>query len=191
MTGVAGPFLIASLLVAVGGAAKLVAPSATGRALAGVGLPGRPAVVRLLGAAELAVGAAAAAVGGRVLPAIVAAAYVAFAGFVIVALRAGERVSSCGCFGSAATPPSRLHVAVNLALAAVATVAAATDLAPLNDVLAGQPLAGVPFLGLSALGLVLVYALLTLLPQVLDRRAPSPSAPAFALSGAPTGGSST
>ncbi|MCB0995683.1 MAG: hypothetical protein KDB21_11365 [Acidimicrobiales bacterium] len=185
MSGVVGPFLIASLLVAVGGAAKVVAPTSTTRALAGVGVPTRAWMVRALGVTELALGALAAPIGGRILPGLVAVAYVCFALFVVVALRAGDRVASCGCFGSATTPPSRLHVAVNLVCAGVAAVAAAADLDPLADVLADQPLVGVPFLALAALGLGLVAAVLTLLPQVLDRSPATPAVPTFAISGGP------
>ena len=61
-------------------------------------------------------------VGGPVFAALVAVSYLAFAGFVVVALRSGAPISSCGCFGKVDTPPSLVHVVIDLVLAAVAAV---------------------------------------------------------------------
>ena len=83
----AGPFAIAAVLLAVGGAAKAVRPRDTAQALTAVGirfprvLPAR-VVVRIGGAVEAVIGVAALLVGGPVLCALVALSYLAFAGFV-------------------------------------------------------------------------------------------------------------
>ena len=56
----------------------------------------------------------------RCFAALVAVSYLAFAGFVIVALRSGAPISSCGCFGKVDTPPSVVHVVLDVAFAGVA-----------------------------------------------------------------------
>jgi hypothetical protein len=164
----AGPFLIAATLLAVGGLLKAAHPSDTANALRAVGLPGAPLLVRVGGAAEAAVGLAALATGGRAAAALLAVSYTAFAAFVLVALRHGTPLASCGCFGKDDTPPTRLHAVLN-AGAAVAGVAVALDPgAGLVDVMGSQPLAGVPFVLLLACGVGLAYLALTSLPRLLE-----------------------
>ncbi len=176
MEVLAGPFFIVALVVAIGGAAKVVAPHPTVRALRAVGLPGRVPLVYAMGASEMALGSIAVAYGGSVSAALVAVAYLAFAAFVFAALRTGG-VASCGCFGQAETPPSVVHVVVNLASAAVAGAAAGTgDVRGFTETAGDLPLAGVPFVVLVAVGVYLVHALLTVVPSVLAAAGPSPSA---------------
>lgn len=99
---------------------------------------------RLLGAAEVVLGAAALVLGGRLMALAVAAAYAAFAGYVVLALRRGA--ASCGCFGAEeTTPPSRRHVAIDGALAVSAAAAALTATAAPVDVAAATPLNGVVY----------------------------------------------
>jgi hypothetical protein len=168
----AGPFAIAAMLLALGGAAKAVRPRDTAQALAAVGIrlprvaPAR-LVVRVGGAVEAVVGVAALLVGGPVLCALVAVSYVVFAGFVFVALRTGAPISSCGCFGKVDTPPSIVHVVLDLAFAGVAAGAAFTGGVALPDVLRDQPLLGVPFLMLLAIGCSLVFLAFTALPKTM------------------------
>lgn len=177
MDTLTGPFAIAALVVAVGGAAKLLSPEPTADALAALGGPSNPLVARVLGAAEITLGASALAYGGPMLAALLAAAYAAFAAFVLVARRNGG-VASCGCFGRSDTPPSLLHVGVNLVGAGVATVASLAGLPDLTDVLADQPAVGVPFVLAVLTGSFLVYALLTVVPEVIA--ASPPATPAVA-----------
>ena len=114
------------------------------------------------------IGVGALAVGGPVFAALVALSYLAFAGFVAVALRAGSPISSCGCFGKVDTPPSSIHIVIDLAAAAVAmTVALAGDVVALPDVLADQPLLGIPFIILVITGIYLVFLSFTALPKTL------------------------
>ncbi len=172
MSVLAGPFAIAAVLLAIGGAAKAVRPRDTALALTAVGvrfprlLPGR-VVVRVGGALEAVIGATALLVGGPLLCALVALSYVAFAGFVLVALRTGAPISSCGCFGKVDTPPSVVHVILDLAFGGVAAAAAIVGEVALPDVLVDQPLLGMPFLLLLVIGCALVFLAFTSLPKTL------------------------
>ena len=172
MSVLAGPFSIAAVLLAAGGAAKAVRPRDTAQALSAVGLtfprvfPARVAV-RLGGAIEAAIGVAALLVGGPILCALVAVSYAAFAAFVVVALRTGAPISSCGCFGKVDTPPSVVHVVLDAGFAGVAAGAAFTGGVALPDVLADQPLAGVPFVLLVVIGCSLVFLAFSSLPKTM------------------------
>ena len=172
MSVLAGPFAIAAALLAIGGALKAVRPRDTALALTAVGLrlprflPAR-VLVRLGGALEVVIGVGALVTGGAVFAALVAASYLAFAGFVVVALRSGKPISSCGCFGKVDTPPSPVHVVIDLAFAGVAVAAAIVGDVALPDVLGDQPLLGIPFLFLLAIGLYLVFLAFTALPKTM------------------------
>jgi hypothetical protein len=168
----AGPFTIAAVLLAVGGALKAVRPRDTAQALVAVGLrfpryvPAR-AAVRIGGAVEVVVGLGALITGGPVFAALVALSYLAFAAFVAVALRRHAPISSCGCFGKVDTPPSIVHVVIDLGATAVAAGAAVVGGVALPDVLADQPLFGIPFVFLVLIGLSLVFLAFTSLPKTM------------------------
>jgi hypothetical protein len=167
MTVVAGPFAIAAALLALGGVLKAWRPHDTATALRGVGLPVSPLLVRAGGILEAGIGAAALVTGGTVSAVLVALSYTAFLAFVVVALRRDVPVATCGCFGKVDTPPSRVHVAVNLVAVAAAVTVALDPGAGIVDTLRAQPLAGVPYVLLVALGVSLVYVALTSLPRTL------------------------
>ena len=114
MSVLAGPFVIASALVVLGGVFKAIDPADTAYALRALGLPHAALLVRAGGAAEVLIGLGALVVGGPVFATLVALAYLAFAAFVVVALRSGSPISSCGCFGKVDTPPSSVHVVIDL-----------------------------------------------------------------------------
>ncbi|MGH9213192.1 MAG: MauE/DoxX family redox-associated membrane protein [Acidimicrobiales bacterium] len=122
----------AALLVAAG-ALKLLDPTRTVGALAALGWPSAPWLVRTGAAVELGLGAATLVVGGPALPMLVAASYLGFALFVMAALRAETPIGTCGCFGQLDTPPRPAHVVVDGILAIVAVLAAATDAPALVD----------------------------------------------------------
>jgi len=170
MAALAGPFIVSATLLAAGGAAKLVKPDGTARALREVGLPAPAAAVRIGAAAELAVAPGALAGGGRVLAALVAASYAGFALFVLAALRRGVPLSSCGCFGASDTPPTAVHLALNIAAAGVAAAVALG--APGADGLLsvtsmdGSLLLRAAFVVSTAAAAWLAYAALTLLPRM-------------------------
>jgi uncharacterized membrane protein YphA (DoxX/SURF4 family) len=162
-----GPVLVLTALLALAGAFKIRRPAPTAGALRAIGLPGRPALVRLLGAGELALGSATLVTGARPLLALVAAAYLAFAAFVAAALMSGSPVQSCGCFGRPDTPPSAVHLVANLVAAVTLLVAAAGDLPHPSSVIADQPWHAIPFVLLVAISVELAYLVLTALPAVL------------------------
>ena len=168
----AGPFAIASVLLAIGGALKALRPRDTANALVAVGVrfprvfPARVAV-RVGGVVEGVVGVAALLVGGPLLCALVAASYLVFAGFVVAALHSDAPISSCGCFGKVDTPPSVVHVVLDLAFAGVAAAAAFTGGVALPDVLADQPLLGIPFVMLLVIGCSLTFLAFSALPKTM------------------------
>jgi len=130
-------------------------------------LPSSTLLIRVGGFAEAVVGVAALAVGDRVTAVLLGLSFLAFAAFVALALRRDAPISSCGCFGKADTPPSRVHVAINLGAVAAAAGVAVQPSAGLPDVLSGQPLAGVPFVLLLACGVGLAFLALTSLPRTM------------------------
>ncbi len=168
----AGPFAIAAVLLAVGGVLKAVRPRDTAQALSAIGLrfpsffPAR-AAVRVGGAVETMIGVGALLTGGPVFAALVAVSYLVFAAFVSVALLTGAPISSCGCFGKVDTPPSVVHIVINLLAAGVAIGAAVVGDVALPDVLRDQPLLGIPFLLLLVIGCSLVFLAFTSLPKTM------------------------
>jgi hypothetical protein len=162
-----GPVLVLTALLALAGGFKLQRPAPTAGALRAMHLPNRLAYVRALGAAELVLGVAALVTGARPLLALTAAAYLAFAAFVAAALLSGSPLQSCGCFGQLDTPPSAVHLTVNVTAAVVLLIAAAGNLPKPADVLADQPWHALPFVFLVLVSLELSYLVLTLLPAVL------------------------
>ncbi|HEX2118824.1 MAG TPA: MauE/DoxX family redox-associated membrane protein [Acidimicrobiales bacterium] len=176
MAVLAGPFLVSSALLGAGGALKVAHPHTTARALRSVGLPASPTVVRLGAAAEVAVAVAALATGGRPVAALVAASYLGFAAFVVAALRADVPLSSCGCFGGQDTPPTAVHLALNLLAALVAGAVAlgwagsgggvAVAVTDMN----GSLVLKAAFVVATAASAWLAYLALTVLPRLQGAR---------------------
>ena len=158
----AGPYAAAAVLLVVAGLSKLRRPRDTARALTLLGLPVHDRTVRLIGAGEIALGTTALLVDGLVIAALVAVAYAVFAAVVALALVRGGPLSSCGCFGRPDTPPTRLHLVLNLAAAGVA----ATVPAPLAAVMADDTARAVPFAALVALTAWFGYLAIARLPQL-------------------------
>ncbi|MGZ4636752.1 MauE/DoxX family redox-associated membrane protein [Oryzihumus sp.] len=138
----AGPYLAACGLLVAAGLPKLRDPLPLVRALRSVGLPvGRTigtasATTRVIAAAEVVLGVAAVAWPGTITAGLVSLAYLAFTGFVALALAKGGVLASCGCFGKPDTPPTRSHLIVTALLAAAA---AATAVEPPARLLTAQP----------------------------------------------------
>ena len=162
-----GVFQILAMVIAVGGVAKIVAPTAFAATLGALGLPGGALAARASGVVEVVIGVGAVLVGGRVAALVVAGTYAAFTLVVVAARRAGAE--SCGCFGAVAAPPSTVHVVVNGASAAIALLAAVAGPDALTEVLADQPLAGVPYLVTLATGVWLTVVLDTTGAQLIDQ----------------------
>lgn len=167
MPALIGPALVAAALLALAGAQKLVDPAATAGALRALHLPSSPLLVRAGSAVEVALGAAAIAVGGPVLWWLVAASYVAFGLFVLAALQKGTMIGSCGCFGREDTPPHVSHVGLDGLLAAIGVAAALSLEGAVLDHLVDDPGQGVTVAGLSAVALYLAYAVFVELPRTL------------------------
>ena len=167
MEALAGPVMVAGALLALAGGLKVVRPDSTAGALRAMRLPSSLGLVRVLGVVEIAVGVTAATTLAPVALVVLAALYLTFAAFVSAALGANTPLQSCGCLGRADTPPSLVHVGVNLAAAVVALLAAFTETPSLGSTLADQPAAGVPFLLLVAISTYLCVTVVSVLPLAL------------------------
>ncbi len=167
-----GPFLAAALLLVLGGAVKTVDPLPLVRALRSVGLRLPAALVRAGAVGEVLVGVSALLTGSRAAAVLVALSYAAFTVFVVVALRRGGVVSSCGCFGRADTPPTRSHAVLTAGLAAAAAAVAVRPAGALPGVLAASPAGGLPLLLATAALAAVVYVALAVLPLLAAARRP-------------------
>jgi hypothetical protein len=154
--------LTAAGLLVASGVAKLRDPLPAASALAELGVPKARSVACVGAVLELLV-AGLMVLRPTVGAPIAAAMYVAFAALLVVQLRAGI-TRSCGCLGSAETPPSRVHVAVDLALAGVCGACAVTPPAPLEALT--HP-AGVIVWSAAAVTAWALVAALELLPRTL------------------------
>lgn len=170
MDALAGPVVVVSALLALAGGMKVARPSATAGALRAMRLPSSFFLVRLLGAAEVAIGIGAGLTLWPPLLVLLAATYLAFAAFVVAALGTHTPLQSCGCFGTADTPPSAVHVGLDLAAAVVALVAAVTETPSLRTTLADQPARGLPFTVLVAVCVYMCVTIVTVLPLTLRSR---------------------
>jgi hypothetical protein len=166
MTALAGPWTVVCGLLLLGGALKAARPADTARALRALDVPGPERLIRLGGLAEVAIAAAALATGARSFALLVAASYVGFLVFVIAALRSDTPLSSCGCFGRIDTPPTWIHVCLNVVAAGIAVAAAITPPPGLASLAAEQPGWGIPFVFVAAVGVYLVFVMLTALPRL-------------------------
>ncbi len=162
-----GLYLIAAGLLVVAGVAKASRPDDTARALVTLRssrrAPGGRAVslrrmrlfVRTGALAEAVLGLIALLMPRPLTASLVALSYATFSVVVVVARRRGGPLATCGCFGRPDTPPTTVHLFVNLLLAVSAVVVAAS--APADgtvvSALAHQPWAGLPLLFVSAVGL--------------------------------------
>jgi hypothetical protein len=159
MSPATAPFLAATVLLGGAGVAKLHRPDFTARALAsaGLGFVGHRRIVRLGAVTEVLVAVAALIWPGPLTGALVALAYLAFAGFVLVALRSGWPLSSCGCFGRPDSRPTYTHVVLNTAAAAAAAAWAAGPSRMAALFTARQPWHGVPLVLVALLIAGLAY----------------------------------
>jgi hypothetical protein len=142
----AAPFLASAVVLVAAGGAKVVRPDDTARALRAAGWRIGRNTIRAGAVGEALVGLAACLFPGPLTGALIAVTYSAFAVFVVVALRRGWPLSSCGCFGQADSQPSYLHAGLNVAAAAVAIWWSATAPSGLASVFSRQPGLGIPLL---------------------------------------------
>jgi hypothetical protein len=158
---VGGTFLAAAALLVLAGVPKLADPMPLVRALRSARLPASRALVRVLAAAEVAVGVAAVVRPGRVTAVAVAGSYVAFTAFVALTLRRGGVLGSCGCFGRPDTPPTHAHLAVT---AVFALAAGSLAYAPGGVVWTALTPEVVALAGFAALVAWLAYLVMAVLP---------------------------
>ena len=118
------PYAAAAVLLAVAGVPKVRDPGDLVRAVRSVGMPFGRIPVRAFAAAEVVLAVAALVVPGRLTALLLAAMYAVFTAFVVLALRRGGVLSSCGCFGRADTPPTVAHAVVTGAASVVALLVA-------------------------------------------------------------------
>lgn len=166
-----GLFSVACVLLLVGGTAKAARPNDTAHALHLVGAPVPAAVVRVGGALEAALGGWALLAANRASALLVGASYVAFFVFVAVAKVRRLPIASCGCFGRLDTPPSVVHLAIDLAAVVAAVMVAIDPGDGIRRVLETQPASGVPYAVLLVVGTVATLAALTALPRALGEHA--------------------
>lgn len=172
-----GPVMALVLLLLIAGLQKIIDPAPTAGALRAAGLTSRPVLVRLLGGVEVVVAASWIAFGGP-WPALMAAGlYMGFAWFVINALVRRLPISSCGCLGSTDTPPTVVHVVMNLMAGSVLVTAAILPVAPMGGLQGAEWSLVIPYALLVGSLVYMLYAILTVLPQVSRRR--SPESPTF------------
>lgn len=167
-----GPLLVAAVLLAVAGVAKLRRPAPTGLALARLGLPGSDLAVRALGASEVVAGSAAGLLGGG-WAAPLAVVYLGFAAVTTAQLAVARRTGAaadCGCFGDLSAPVGIGHVVVNLALATAAAWATVVSAEGLADAVTDAPAATVAVALLAAVGAVTTRAVMTDLPALAAAR---------------------
>ncbi|MCU0269170.1 MAG: hypothetical protein MUF83_11060 [Acidimicrobiales bacterium] len=166
MSVLAGPVFALAGLLGAAGVLKLARPDGTRKALRAAGLPDPVAGVWVLALAEIVLAVAAVVYGNRLTSTLLTVAYLGFAVFAARLVQKAGAAASCGCFGIETAPATSLHVGVNVVAAAVCGASVAAPTGGIADVLGAQPLAGVPFLVLTALCGWLVYALLTLVPDL-------------------------
>ncbi|MBV9535455.1 MAG: hypothetical protein JO321_08610 [Solirubrobacterales bacterium] len=115
-------FWTACALLALAGFAKLHAPDSARASLALIGIHVRSVAIRVIGAAELALGAFAAIRPSPLTAGLVTGAYGAFM-LTTLRLLAVDGSADCGCFGAASSTASRSHVILNAVACAAGIVA--------------------------------------------------------------------
>jgi hypothetical protein len=165
-------FVAAGLLIAAG-VAKVLRPLPTARAMYAAGLPGRSAVVRGIGLAEIGVGTWFLLTPSGAAGAALAIMYLAFTSFIAFLLIARPGATSCGCAGASDVPPSLIHLGLNTLAAAAAAAAALDPPAGLVKTLGALDIASVPFvLGLLTAAALCVAAVTDLPPALASYRRP-------------------
>jgi phosphatidylglycerophosphate synthase len=157
------------ILILIAGSQKIFDPSTTSGALRAARMPHSIFLVRLLGAVEVGIAALFIAEGGTIPALLGAFLYAGFAWFVINALARDLPISSCGCLGAAETPPTMVHVVLNLIATGVMVGAAIIPIAPLGGLLGQEMKTVIPHLLFTGASVYLLYALLAVLPLVSKR----------------------
>jgi hypothetical protein len=169
-----GPYLVACGVLVLAGTAKSFRPHRTATVI-GQLLPTLPpsavtGSVRALALAEALLGVSAAAFPRTALASAVAASYAGFAVFVLYLRSRRGTSADCGCL-SADSPPTRMHVLLNVGMAlSAAFVAAAGSGGSIVSLLARQTLDGVPLIGACTVCAWLVILTLVAVPRLAAAR---------------------
>jgi methylamine utilization protein MauE len=167
-----GVFFIACGLLVLAGVAKAVRPDDTARALVLL-LPGSISrvlsftltrrAIRIGALMEAVLGACALVFPRPITAALVALSYTVFLFTVVYARRRGGPLSTCGCFGRPDTPPTALHVVLNVIFVATAVSVSVgpPQFTALTSLLEHQPWDGAPLLLASGVGVWLAYLALS------------------------------
>jgi len=171
MSLLAGPVLALAGLLAFSGVQKVAWPDAAAEAMRAAGIPGSGGSAgllrgRLLGVVEVAAAAAALVWGNAATAAVLTIVYAAFALFSWRLLVRTGATASCGCFGQAEAPVTRLHVVLNTVAALACAAAIVWRTGDVAAVLGDQTLAGLPFVALTALAGWLWYVMLEVIPDL-------------------------
>jgi hypothetical protein len=148
--------VVASGLLATSGALKLRHPASVEPLLAVLRVPPRLRRGRVVGAAEVCLGTTAVITAAQPLIILEAATFAFFAILIGYVLAARVPLSSCGCAGARRTPPSRIHVAVDIAAAGAAALAAVAQPASVAAMWPALEWYGIP----STVGLIATVGLL-------------------------------
>jgi hypothetical protein len=168
---VAPIFFASALLLFLAGIGKLAAPANAARALSAARLPNDRPFVRAFAAYELGLGTACIAIPTRPVAAALAITYAAFAVFLIRLMKIEDPVAGCGCVGGKKeTPPSRVHVILNLVAAASSVGALAFSPTSVADLVGDVPVAGVGFIIGTITIAYLAYVMALHLPSVASRK---------------------
>jgi hypothetical protein len=167
-----GWYLMTATLLLMSGGAKIADPEPTGGALRAAALPSSRLSVWALGLVEIVVGIGAIVSGHPAAAVALAGLYLAFAGFVGWAIVRRLPLQSCGCFGRSDTPPTAIHVGIDLLAAAAAAAVAVGGGVSVFDLIEDQPAAGLPYLAFIGIGTYLLMLTLAELPGLV-RRAPA------------------
>lgn len=175
MTPTVAPVAICALVIGAAGIAKLARPAGTAQALREARLPGlaragQP-VAQAVGVAEIVLAVSAFVWGNRLTTAGIVAAQLLFAAFALRLLARRGGAASCGCFGASQAPVHGVHVALNLALAAVAAVGLARPPGAFGAAVTQRPLDGITLVACTLLGAWAVVLAFTALPELLVQTA--------------------
>ncbi|HEY5149225.1 MAG TPA: MauE/DoxX family redox-associated membrane protein [Mycobacterium sp.] len=165
----------AALLLAGAGLGKVLNPAPTAAAIEAAEIPGTlwlagPGFGRLIGVAEVFVAGLVLGAGGAAPAALLAVAYLLL---TVVARRLLRMApgTHCGCFGRAADPVSRWHIAVNLACLLITVAAVALPVPGVPEMIESDGWSPLLILGGAVLAAWLASVLMTSLPALLTLRA--------------------
>jgi hypothetical protein len=161
-------FFAAAGLVIASGIEKLRRPGPAARALQAVRLPSGVWTARAIGIVEALVGLLSMFAPSRWSAGALAILYAAFAAFLLLLIRAKAPGATCGCLGSQETPPSLLHLGLDVAAATTAGVVALAPPAGIVSFSTRLPLFGFSFLLGTALIAYLAYLVAAYLPQMFS-----------------------